>query len=84
MPVHDAQFTAPHTGIVYTPPHASDHACVTLLLDDAAIAPRPLPPCALDSETKACTFRPQKTLAAFFGKRAPAEGEGREKRLKVG
>ena len=53
-------------------------------IDDAAIAPRPLPPCALDSETKACTFRPQKTLAAFFGKRAPAEAEGSEKRLKVG
>jgi hypothetical protein len=32
MPVHDSQFTAPHTGVVYTPPHASDHACVTLLL----------------------------------------------------
>ena len=31
MPVHDTQFTPPHTGIVYTPPHASDHVCVTLL-----------------------------------------------------
>ena len=44
-----------------------------------------MPLCALDSETKACTFRPQKTMTAFFGKRAPpaAEGEGGEKRPKV-
>ena len=86
MRVHDTQFCAPHTGIVYSPPHASDHVMVTLLLADDAIAPRPLPARAPpDEATRACTFRPPKTLASFFAKKpAPAADEGGEKRQKVG
>lgn len=86
MAVHEMQFArAPHTGIVYTPPHASDHVMVTLLLDDAAI-PRPLPVRPMDDATKACSRRPQKTLSAFFGQpagKAGGSGGGGAKRAKT-
>lgn len=67
---HDSQFVPPHTGIVYTAPQASDHVAVTLLISRdvlsgsgtvSASAGRPA-----DAATKACTFRPQASLKAFF------------------
>jgi len=62
MTTHDRQFCAPHTGMIYTAPHASDHIAVSVLLDDAAIA-QPLS-LSLDEPTKACSFRPGVLLRA--------------------
>ena len=85
MTTHDLQFQPPHTGIVYTPPAASDHVATTLLLEyEAALGrPRdaPLPQGhAFDAKTKACSFRPQAGIKSFFAaqpKRPPAaEGGG--------
>eukprot|EP00966_Prymnesium_polylepis_P169565 3920856-Prymnesium_polylepis.1 len=85
MTTHDRQFCAPPTGKIYTAPHASDHIAVSVLLDDAAIA-QPLS-LSLDEPTKACSFRPQKTLASFFAPKASApaasDGSGSSKRPKV-
>ena len=87
MTTHDRQFVARHTGIIYTPPHASDHVAVSLLLDDAAVSPRPLA-LALDEPTRACSFRPQKSISSFFAPRAASAGGeggagGGSKRLKT-
>ena len=81
MTTHDRQFVAPHTGMIYTAPHASDHISVSLLLDDAAIAPRPLT-LTLDEATKRCSFRAQKSITSFFAPR-PAANEANAKRPKV-
>ena len=85
MTTHDTQFQPPHSGILYTPPAASDHVATTLLLDyEGAIGrPRgaPLPQGhAWDAKTKACSFRPQAGIKSFFAlaqpKRPAAEGGG--------
>ncbi|KAL3899161.1 MAG: hypothetical protein SGPRY_012691, partial [Prymnesium sp.] len=65
MTTHDRQFVPAHTGMIYTAPHASDHIAVSLLLDDDAISGQPIK-LSLDEPTKACSFRPQKSLASFF------------------
>ena len=90
MSTHDTQFApGPHTGILYTAPQASDHVAVTLLLDakgslgrihdaqqaaaDAAASTR----APLDAATKACSYRPQASLKAFFAPKPkrPADEE---------
>ena len=79
MTTHDTQFVAPHTGIIYTPPQASDHVAVSCLLDVAALGRSwdALKTVPFDATTRACTFRPQASLKAFFAPKAkrPAEGE---------
>ena len=90
---HDLQF-APgrHTGILYTAPAASDHVAVSLLLrvealgrpwsraqsqrpDGGASGAKP------DATTKACSFRPQRSLHSFFAPTAakrPQQAEHKE------
>ena len=78
MTTHDTQFVPPHTGIIYTPPQASDHVAVSCLLDAAALGrPRDATPAPFDATTKACTFKPQASLKSFFAPQAkrPAEGD---------
>ncbi len=67
--VHDMQFVKPHTGIVYTPPPASDHVAVSLLLKSGAIPDQKL---ELDDATKACSSRPPQTLYACWRASASA------------
>lgn len=69
MAVHDLQFVPPHTGIVYTPPEASDHVAVSLLLKSGVIPQQTLN--LDDTATKACSSRPPRTIHGFF-RAAPA------------
>ena len=68
MTTHDTQFVPPHSGIIYTPPAASDHVAVSLLLDEAVLGrDRHAPlPSAWDAKTKAASFKPQASLKSFF------------------
>ena len=82
QPTHDLQFVPPHSGIVYTAPHASDHVAVSLLLDETAFEATPLV-LARDTSTTDCSFRPQKGMTAFFAPKAaaaagPVSGEKRK------
>ena len=71
MPVHNTQFVEPHTGFLYTPPVASDHVAVSLLLREEARGERQV--LASDEATRVCSFRPQVGLKSFF---APKKEEG--------
>lgn len=66
QPTHDSQFVPPHSGIIYTAPLASDHVAVSLLLRGGTIPPQTL---ELDDTTRACSFRPQRSIASFFGQK---------------
>jgi len=66
QPTHDTQFVPPHTGIIYTPPQASDHVAVSLLLRGDTVPAQSLD---LDATTRACSFRPQRSIASYFGEK---------------
>jgi hypothetical protein len=72
QPTHDSQFVPPHTGIIYTAPGASDHVAVSLLLRGGTIPPQTL---ELDDATRACSFRPQRSIASFFGGLKPSKSQ---------
>lgn len=82
---HDTQFVEPHTGLIYTPPGASDHIAVSVLLrPDALPAGQQM---RKDAATSACVYRPPTNLKAFFAPKpklakedapAPAAASGSE------
>ncbi|EOD39521.1 hypothetical protein EMIHUDRAFT_200012 [Emiliania huxleyi CCMP1516] len=75
MTTHDTQFVPPHSGVIYTPPQASDHVAVSLLLRHGAVPAQTL---QLDDDTRSCSFRPQRTIASFFGAAPAAKAARRE------
>ena len=86
MPVHNTQFVAPHTGIIFTPPVASDHVAVSLLLREEARGERQV--LASDEATRGCRFRPQVGLKSFFAPKkedggTSAEGASSSKKARV-
>lgn len=71
-----AQFRAPSTGMIYTPPQLSDHIAVSLLLTGV---PRPAPEAcsSQDAVTLRCQpYRTAKRITDFFAARPPAAGTG--------
>lgn len=74
----DSQFSAPHTGIIYTPPSFSDHTAISLLMDDE---------CCRRSEgellfeeqdpttRKAQPHKAQRSIASFFTAAASTSSE---------
>jgi len=86
---HDMQFVPPHTGMIYTAPAASDHIAVSVLVSAGALGrslpyaqigsantelPPPPPLKPPDAPTKACVFRPQASLRAFFAPKPKPPG----------
>ena len=75
MTTHDTQFVPPHSGVIYTPPQASDHVAVSLLLRHGAVPAQTL---QLDDDTRNCSFRLQRAIASFFGAAPAAKAARRE------
>jgi len=67
MRLNDTQFTAPHTGVMYTPPSYSDHVPACALFENVDILKGTLH--VSEKDSKSCMpWTSQPSLSSFFGR----------------